>query len=271
MRSAVFVWLLAACCLHRHTVRAQVGSNACSALEITLPDSGSAWQGYDFPQAGRLQKAQLLWSVAHTAHTALPFAQTRQLGLFYQPGQFHAALYADFFGNDLFGWQQYQFQTGLSMGKWRIGAGMWSRRTQLADQRHWQLNAHMGVSGLLGRHWWWHLAFGQLRQTSQDQARITGSPPAVARVLLEHRPAKQTRIWLMYQQQQGWPADFGVGLQWQMNKRFCFDLAIAPPYGRFSVGLVFQHRNIHIRLQAKHQTLPGLWWGNQLQWTSFPP
>ena len=248
----------------------QVAGNSCSALGVALPEATSAWQALHFPQASLFKAPKTAFGLAYEGHPDLPFSRLRQLAIFWQPGRFHVALYSDFFGNSLFGWQQYQCQAGIGLGKWRLGGGIWSRRTQIEHFAQWSINGQLGASGPLHRNWWWHVAFGQLRQTGPDALLLNGTPPASARLLIEHQPAQGTRLWLLYQQQNGWPADVGLGLQWQIHPRLQVDWGISPPYRRLSVGLLVVHRHLQVRLQARFQELPGLWWGNQWQWTGPP-
>lgn len=252
--------------------QAQQSGMSCSALGMALPEGQNAWQAMHFPQGSANSPKRYHLGVAFENHPQMPFARLRQLGIYTSKGPFQWAAYASFYGNALYGWQQYQGQSGVNMGKWRLGVGLWTRRLQIAELHHWHFNMQLGASGRLHPRWNWHLAFEQLRQGSIESHIELGLPPATARLLLEHRAAESVRIWLMYQQQLQWKADFGLGMQWQIHPRIQLDLAIAPPYRRYSLGLVVQHQDLRLALQARHQALPGLWWGNQVQWsTPLPP
>lgn len=224
-----------------------------------------------FPQGSFDNKQPYRFGVSFESHPQMPFGRLRQLGFHTMKGPFQWAAYASFYGNALYGWQQYQWQSGINMGKWRLGGGIWTRRLHIAEMQHWHFNIQLGASGRLHPRWHWHLAFEQLRQGTTENRIELGLPPATARLLLEHRPAESVRIWLMYQQQLQWKADFGLGMQWQLHPRIQLDLAVAPPYRRYSIGMVLVHQNLRLSLQARYQALPGLWWGNQLQWSAPVP
>lgn len=250
---------------------AQQAGTPCSALGMALPDGKSAWQSFHFPQGGVSNKSAFMAGLAFDSHQYMPFARQRQIGVWTQKGAFQHAAYASYFGNALFGWQIYQLQNGINLGKWRFGGGVSARRMHIAEWHHWHWNMQIGASGKLNAQWHWHLAFEQLRQSSRETQSALGLPPATARLLLEHRLAEVLRLWLAYQQQLQWRADFGLGVQWQMNHRIQLDFAVAPPFRRYSLGLVFVNQNFRLALQARHQALPGLWWGNQLQWSTATP
>lgn len=255
-----------------HNGWSQQAGMPCSALGLALPNNQNPWQSLHFPQGSLITSNRYLLGVGFESQVQMPFARMRQLGLHASKGHFQWAAYASFYGNELFGWQQYQGQSGVNMGTWRIGAGISARRLHIAEIHHWHFNVQFGASGRLHARWNWHMSFAQLRQGSQENMIELGLPPATARLLLEHSAAESVRLWLMYQQQLQWKADFGLGLQWQIHPRLGLDLAVAPPYRRYSVGLVVQHKDFQFALQARHQALPGLWWGNQLQWSApLPP
>lgn len=265
------IFLLGLFVLGPTSTRSQPAGASCSALGLALPDGQNAWQSMHFPQGSFQRGKGHQLGVAFEGHPQMPFGRLRQLGFHTATGPFQWAAYASFYGNALYGWQQYQWQSGINLGKWRLGGGWWARRLHITELKHWHFNLQLGASGRIHHRWHWHLAFEHLRQGPHESNIELGLPPATARLLLEHRAAESVRLWLMYQQQLQWQADFGLGVQWQIHPRMQLDLAIAPPYRRYSAGLVVLYQNFRLTLQARHEALPGLWWGNQWQWSGMAP
>lgn len=257
------------CCLVGGMLNAQTASFAgkAGAIGFELPLATNWGEAKHFPQASTEQWQGYTMGARISAFPGLAGMQLAEFGAAYRKKVYHAALYADFFGDALFGWQHYHFSTGLPLGKIRLGAGLGLYRWWVNDHHSSQWQGKIGLSGIFKPTWNWHLAFQMAAPQPRQESLLAGAPPSRAFLALSHRLGP-VDVWATYQHQAGTVADYGLALFWKINPKFQFDLACAPRNQRLSLGFMWTHQGLQWHLQARWQQLPGLWYDNTLIWRS---
>jgi hypothetical protein len=250
-------------------IHAQIGLSAgkVGAVGFELPLATNWGEAKHFPQASYEHWQGYTVGARVSAFPGVAGMQLGQIGAIYRRKIYHSALYADFFGDALFGWQHYHFSTGLPVGKIRLGAGLGLYRWWVNDHHSSQWQGKIGLSGTFKPPWKWHLAFQMAAPQSNQETLLTGAPPSRAFLALEHRLGP-VNLWATYQHQAGMLADYGLAMIWKINHKFQFDVAAAPRNQRVSMGFMWTHVGLQWHLQARWQQLPGLWYDNSLIWRS---
>ena len=263
------LWFILLFCLFTSYLNAQTGSSAgkAGAVGFELPLATSWGEAKHFPQASHEHWQGYTVGARISAFPGLTGMHLGQIGAIYRRKVYHSALYADFFGDGLFGWQHYHLSLGLPLAKIRFGAGLGLYRwwVNAYNNRQWQ--GKIGISGTFKPHWHWHIAFQSALPEPSKESAIMGAPPSRAFLALAHRLGP-VDIWATYQHQAGSPMDYALALIWKINPQFQFDLAAAPRNQRVSMGFMWTYLGLQWHVQARWQQLPELWYDNSLIWRS---
>lgn len=235
------------------------------AVGFELPIEGQWSAAKHFPQASVGKEFKQAAGLRLAAFPDVPGFHLSQAGYLRRWKVYHAAAYADFFGDALFGWQHFHLAAGLPLGKVQFGIGAAHYRWWVSDVKNYQWQAKIGFSGFIKEQWKWHLGIQTPARQPSTADKIAGAPPARAFFAVNH-VLGPLELWTTYQQQAGLAADFGLAALWKLNSAFQIDIATSPRNRRLSIGISWTYQKLHWHLQARWQNLPGLWYDNSLIW-----
>lgn len=262
-------WLLLGFLLQSVLAFGQLSNSGAiaGAVGFDLPMAGQWGEARHFPQASSKDWLSATAGARIAAFPGLASMNLGQIGAMYRWKVYHAAAYADFFGDALFGWQHYHLSGGLPLGKVRFGAGIGLYRWWVSELSNQQWQGKFGLSGSFRGNWNWHLAYQSAVPQPLRESLLAGAPPSRAFIAIAHSLGP-VNLWATYLHQASTVGDYGLAMIWRINPQFQFDLATAPRSQRISMGFMWTYRGLQWHVQARWQQLPGLWYDNTLFWRS---
>lgn len=258
---AVILW----CHAGLTSAQPATGAGLAGAVGIDLPLSSNLGMARHFPQGEPHMSSGSMMGARILAFPELTGLHLRQLGGLYSWKVYHAAAYADFFGDHLFGWQHFRLAGGLPLGKVRFGSGLGLYRWWVSDQNQQQWQANFGFSGTFKGAWQWHMAYQTAFPTPTQESMLMGAPVPTAFLALSHAIGP-VQLWATYMQRNGSSADYGIAVVWKAHKHLQLDLGVAPSEQRFSLGAQWLYNGLRWHLQFRWLQVPGIWFDNTLLW-----
>lgn len=242
-----------------------MGAGVAGAVGLDLPVANNLGLARHFPQGVSDLKQRSLAGVKLLAFPELAGFNMRQIGLVHSWKVYHAAAYADFWGDHLFGWQHYRISAGLPLGKVRFGCGLGLYRWWVGDVTAQQWQGNFGISGTFKGVWRWHLAYQTAVAQPTSESIIQGAPPPLAFLAVSHQVGP-VQLWGTYVHRNGQLADYGLAAIWKAHKQLQLDVGAAPRAQAFSIGALWLHGGWRWHLQCRWQQLPGVWFDNTFLW-----
>lgn len=232
-------------------------------IGINAPLAGSAFAARSFPQSVSQQAG---WYASFSLHHygAVTGLKTRQFGALNQQERFHFGFFVDQQGDILFRQDNYSLHTGMQLGPWRLGLGGNLRQFRIGSEASRRLNASLGLSTGIRKHWQLHIGMQNLVQRAASE-RPHFPVPLQSSVMLQFEQ-KSAQLFVSYRQASGFAGDLGIGMHYHFRQRWEIDVGWSSVFRRFSLGMHFRHQQLSLRCSVMHQMLPGSWWNSSVDW-----